>query len=86
MDIHRTTVDNFFTGQGQATETPTPIVAPGHAPQQIYKGVTIKSLTGSVSVSGYPLAMGEEVTIQTATPSQIFIFGSSGSTYAWIAQ
>lgn len=91
MDVLRTAVDNFHTGNGVATETPTPIVAEGYPPQTVCKGVFIRCLTGTIYVSaegtapgeGFTLAAGADVTVPVNAPSKIFVDGDG--TYAWVA-
>ena len=92
MDIVKESVFEFFTGQGVATETKTPIVAPGYSPQLIYKGIKIRCVTGTIYVSpegtpageGFSLTAGQEVTIHVDQPSRIYIDGDGE--FEWCAE
>lgn len=92
MDIQRTTVPEFYTGQHLATETPTPLVPAGHAPQEVQRGTKIKLTSGGpvavglsnvTTETGYVLdTIGQEIVIPVE-PQKIFIVGEG--TISWIA-
>jgi hypothetical protein len=84
MNIDKVTVDAGYTGRATATETPTPLVQPGFAPQQLSKGVTVKldsggpvyvGFTGQAE-SGYKLdVVGERIFLPVSVPSTVMIDG-----------
>lgn len=84
-------MSDFSAGQGTATETPTPIVAEGYAPQKLSDGVTIMATSGLVYISSgilanrYPLSgsIREQITIPIDSPAKVFVSGEG--TYAWYA-
>lgn len=84
-------MSDFYTGQGTATETPTPIVEEGCAPQELCDGITIMATSGLVYISSgilayrYPLkgSVREQITIPVDSPSKVFVSGEG--TYAWYA-
>jgi hypothetical protein len=84
-------MSDFSTGQGTATETPTPIVGVGYQPEQLFRGITIRAMTGLVYISRsdvslamkYPLSAGSQIEIPIGSPSKIYVSGNG--TYAWFA-
>lgn len=95
MDVTRETVDDFYVGNGEVTSTPGPIVAPGFA-HEAYKGVRVRAAcdnadpmyVGSLTLqadTGYRLLPGEEVSVPVNNPSKIYVVGTPGDKYSWLA-
>lgn len=84
-------MSDFSAGQGTATETPTPIVVEGCAPQELSHGITIMATSGLIYISSgilayrYPLkgSVREQITVPINSPAKVFVSGEG--TYAWYA-
>lgn len=89
MEIYQVTMTDFFVGHATATSTPQPIMAAGYS--KIYKGVTVRCLTGTVYIgphgvtaaSGFELPAGKELLIPIENPSKVYVVGDG--TYSWLA-
>jgi hypothetical protein len=98
MDVFKTALPTFYVGNDHVDAVAKPLVAQGYAPQQAQKGVTVKADSANTGVlyvgrhnvstdSGFLLRKGEEVTIQTEFPSDVYVVSDAGGAdYSWIAQ
>lgn len=84
MDLDKTSLPEFFTGQQTATETPTPLVQAGHAPQTVQRGTLVKLTSGGPvyvgrsnvrPTTGYTLGVVGESVLVPVEPRKIFIVG-----------
>jgi hypothetical protein len=84
MDIYKTTVSEFFVGNGSADILPRQLVETNYAPRLLYKGVTIRAAdantrslyVGNTQVSasnGFELAKSNEVTIAVEDIHSVFV-------------
>ena len=84
MNIERTAVDEFWVGHGGADAVARPLVQRGYAPEKALKGVRVRAATANTTVvyvgpmgvtveSGYPLPAGEEVEVQIADVSKVYV-------------
>jgi len=83
MDVIQIALPEFFVGAGDVDAQSKPLVAAGHVPMSLYKGVRIKAdedNTGklfvggaNVSVSSYALDGGEEVDIPIDDIHKVYI-------------
>jgi hypothetical protein len=84
MNIERTAVAEFWVGHGGADAVARPLVQRGYAPEKALKGVRVRAATANTTVvyvgptgvtveSGYPLPAGEEVEVQIADVSKVYV-------------
>ena len=89
MNIERTAVAEFWVGHGGADAVARPLVQRGYAPEKALKGVRVRAATANTAVvyvgpagvtveSGYPLPAGEEVEVQIADVSKVYVTAESG--------
>ena len=87
MNIERTAVSEFRVGHGGADAVARPLVRREYAPEKVYKGVRVRAATGNTAVvyvgpagvtvdSGYPLPAGEEVEVEIADVSKVYVTAS----------
>ena len=87
MNIERTAVSEFWVGHGGADAVARPLVRREYAPEKVYKGVRVRAATGNTAVvyvgpagvtvdSGYPLPAGEEVEVEIADVSKVYVTAS----------
>ena len=87
MNIERTAVNEFRVGHGGADAVARPLVRREYAPEKVYKGVRVRAATGNTAVvyvgpagvtvdSGYPLPAGEEVEVEIADVSKVYVTAS----------
>jgi hypothetical protein len=95
MDVNKTSVDDFYTGSGSVSGTSAPIIAPAYA-HEAYKGVMVRAaVTNSAPIfvgpstvsaaTGYRLTPGEELLVPVNDPSKVYVVGTPGDGFSWLA-
>jgi len=95
VDVNKTAVDDFYTGTGEVSGTPAPIIAPAFSHEAL-NGVMLRaSVTNTDPIyvgpsttsaaTGYRLTPGEELLVPVNDPSKVYVVGTPGDGFSWLA-